>query len=92
MTALNKLIFIAFFLQIASFFFWIFKIRPYLRENGLSTLKGVNLGVTAFNDVQQLMELSKEKGEWPPLLTIFFVMEGASFASFALAIMLEINK
>jgi uncharacterized membrane protein len=86
-----KLFFIFLFLQITAFLFWILKIRTYLRENGLNTLKGVSLGATAFNDVQQLMELSRKKGEWPTLLTVFFVIEGASLASFALAIMLNIK-
>lgn len=79
-------IFSALFLQVASFVLWFVKMRPYLGENGLRTLKGINYGVTIFNDVQQVIEVSKEKEQWPTFLTIFFLMEGTSIALFALGL------
>jgi len=81
----------AVFLQFASFLLWYVKMRAYLRENGLSTLRGINYGATILNDVQQIMEASKEKGEWPSFLTIFFVLEGVGIILFALAFILGIK-
>ena len=85
------LIFVAFVLQLTSFVLWFVKMRPYLKENGLSTLKGINYGATILNDVQQVIEVSKKKRQWPIFLTIFFVMEGASIALFALGVMMYEN-
>lgn len=85
------LFFMAVFLQFASFLLWYVQMRAYLRENGLSTLRGINYGATILNDVQQIMEVSKEKGGWPNFLTIFFVLEGASIILFALAFILGIK-
>ena len=52
--------------------------RPYLKENGLHTLRGLNYAATILNDVQQIIEISKDNGKWPLFLKLFFAMQGAS--------------
>lgn len=75
-----------FILQLASLILWMVKIRPYLKENGLGTLRGVNYAATILNDVQQSMEAAKKKGVWPTFLTVFFVFQGTSIVIIVLAV------
>jgi hypothetical protein len=76
------LLFSAMLLQITSFVLWAMKIRPYLKENGLSTLRGINHLATVLNDVQQIIELSKNTNKKPKFLKAFFILESISLLLF----------
>jgi hypothetical protein len=82
------LLFIAIALQLAAFALWAINMRPYLKENGLATLRGINYAATVLNDVQQIIELSKKTKIRPAFLTVFYVLEVASISLFTLSVIL----
>lgn len=75
----------AIFLQIIAFFIWIVGIKPFLKENGMNTLRGVDGLTTVINDIQQAMEVSKKHGKRPLSLQMLITVEVISAVLFIVA-------
>jgi hypothetical protein len=76
----ERFIISAIFLQIIAFLLWIVGIRPYLKKNGLHSLRGVDGLSTVINDIQQALEVSKKQGRSPVSLKALISAEIISFA------------
>ena len=76
----EKFITIAIFLQIIAFLLWIIGIKPFLKKNGMHTLRGADSFTTVINDIQQALEVSKKQGRSPVSLKALISVEIISFA------------
>ncbi len=55
-------------------------IRPYIKKNGRSTVKGTYRGSTVMADASVADEICKKKGEYPWFLRLFWIIVFLEFA------------